>query len=182
MTASILPHTTLPQDPPKKRLYQGVTRCRICHKKPEQGNQYGIWRNSAHARAYTDLGTPRARSIASKKGISDPQRAEECLACHATGYANKTRFFGPKYKIEDGVGCESCHGAGSDYFKKKTMIAVLNGELKRENVGLIIPDEADCRECHNRRSPTFKAFDFESANAQITHPVPDSTKQRVRGI
>jgi hypothetical protein len=38
--------------------------------------------------------------------------------------------------------------------------------------GLIIPDEALCRSCHNEESPTFKGFNYEEYLAKIAHPVP----------
>jgi hypothetical protein len=30
----------------------GAAKCSLCHKKPEQGNQYGIWLDSKHAKAW----------------------------------------------------------------------------------------------------------------------------------
>ena len=30
-------------------------------------------------------------------------------------------LLGKKYDVAEGVGCESCHGAGADYKKKKIM-------------------------------------------------------------
>ena len=38
--------------------------------------------------------------------------------------------------------------------------------------GLIIPDEALCKTCHNEKSPTFKGFNYAEMNAKIAHPNP----------
>ncbi|PZU08833.1 MAG: hypothetical protein DI605_12075 [Sphingomonas sp.] len=63
----------------------------------------------AHSRAWRVLGEPRARAIAAKLGIGDPQKAAECLGCHA----DPAPSHGPRWTISDGVGCEACHGPAS---------------------------------------------------------------------
>ena len=65
-------------------------------------------------------------------------------------------------KNNAGVGCESCHGAGSLYspYKKE------NEEYSRteiEKLGLNWKITAEnCTSCHNEESPTYKEFDFEA--------------------
>ncbi len=74
-----------------------------------------------------------------------------------------------KYADTEGVGCEACHGPGSDYKSKKIMT---NPEA-HEAAGLMIVKTAEaCAKCHNEESPTFKDFDFEKRWAEIAHPVP----------
>ncbi len=169
----------LAQSPDKpQRKYVGVGKCKTCHKKPEQGEQYQKWLEGPHAKAYESLASEKALEYAKERGIEDPQSAPECLKCHVTAYNVDPQFLGKKYKKTDGVGCESCHGAGGDYYKKKTMKAIMRGEITPESVGLIIPDEKVCVECHNEDSPAFKGFDFEKYKADIAHPIPDSTKAK----
>ncbi|WP_253716873.1 cytochrome c family protein [Sphingomonas sp. AP4-R1] len=63
----------------------------------------------AHSRAWRVLGQPRGLAIAAKLGIGDPQKAGECLGCHADPAPTR----GPRWTVSDGVGCESCHGGAN---------------------------------------------------------------------
>lgn len=156
----------------EQRTFEGVARCRTCHRKAEEGDQFGIWEKSAHAQAYATLASEKALAIAKEKGIENPQTADECLKCHVTGHGVAAEFLGSKYSIEDGVGCESCHGAGGDYYKKKTMEGVRSGEIEAASVGLVMPDSTTCTGCHNEESPTFESFDFDEMVKKIAHPIP----------
>jgi hypothetical protein len=61
----------------------------------------------AHSRAFAALAGPRGQAIAAKLGIGPATSAGECLGCHADpAYAGR----GPRWHVEDGVGCEACHG------------------------------------------------------------------------
>ena len=151
-----------------EREYIGSGGCKMCHKKEKTGNQYGLWSESKHANAYETLASDKAKEIASGKGIANAQEAAECLKCHVTASGVDASLLGKKYKVEDGVGCESCHGAGKDYKKKK----IMENQADAVAAGLIIPSEATCTACHNDESPTFKDFDFEARKADIAHPNP----------
>ena len=78
-----------------------------------------------------------------------------------------------KITLEEGVSCESCHGAGGDYWKKSTMEGLFKGEIEPASVGFRMPDEETCRGCHNEKNPFHKEFDFAAAKAKIAHPYPD---------
>ena len=151
-----------------ERGYVGVDACKMCHKKEKTGNQHGSWSESKHAKAFETLGSDKANEVASAKGIANPQEAPECLKCHVMASGVDASLLGKKYKVEDGVGCESCHGPGKDYKNIKIMKdrdqAVANG--------LIIPTEDVCKKCHNEESPTYVEFNFEERAAQIAHPNP----------
>jgi len=156
------------------RKYVGVKTCRTCHKAAERGDQYSKWKKGPHAKAYATLGTDKAKKLAAEAGVSgDPQKSDQCLKCHVTGYGKPPESFGRKYRVEDGVGCESCHGAGSD-FKTKS---IMRDRAKAKANGLIEPDEKLCRTCHNKESPTFKPFDFEERKKEISHPLPPDKKK-----
>ncbi len=158
------------------REFIGVAKCRTCHRKAESGEQFQKWEESGHAKAFQTLGTPEAKKIAAAKGIDDPQASGECLQCHVTAFGVAPELLGEKHSIEDGVGCESCHGAGGDYYKKSTMTSITAGEIDGATVGLVRPDAEVCVTCHNEKSPSYKPFDFDKSAAKIAHPIPEETK------
>lgn len=160
--------------------YVGTAKCATCHKSAAAGEQFVKWQGSKHAKAFAALASPKALEIAKAKGIADPQKAPECIKCHVTAAGVDTSMVGPKYAASDGVGCESCHGAGADYIKKSTMEGITGGTIKPETVGLTMPDKATCEKCHNKESPTFTAFDFEKAKADIAHPIPAERKAKYK--
>jgi hypothetical protein len=154
----------------------GPDKCKTCHKKPEVGEQYTLWEKSQHAQAYATLASEKSMEIAKTKGIANPQEADECLSCHVTGHGVKAELLGTKYDKAQGVTCESCHGAGGDYYKKAVMVSITSGEVDGATVGLKTPDEKTCLGCHNDKSPTFKEFKFEEMMKKIAHPIPDAKK------
>ncbi len=151
--------------------YIGVAQCVICHRTEAQGEQERIWRESLHAYAFERLKEEQSVEIAQEMGIdTPPHEAEECLVCHATGYDLPAERLGNRFNVEDGVQCETCHGAGSEY----RAIHARDPEAGKER-GLIVAsgDPEPCIACHNEDSPTYKGFDFERDMEAIAHPVPD---------
>jgi hypothetical protein len=148
----------------------GTEKCKVCHKSEKRGNQFAVWEKSAHANAYATLATDEAKAIATEKGLGDPQKEAECLICHSTQAFLGEVELDPKgkYVADEGVGCEACHGAGSEYKSNKVMKDV---ELAKA-AGLLIPDQESCLNCHNEKSPTFKEFAYEERWAEIVHPKP----------
>lgn len=156
----------------KKFSYLGVAGCKMCHKLPKSGDQYTQWEKSAHAKAYTTLATAKAIEVAKKVGVTEPQKSPKCLKCHVTGFEAAAAQKGPKLTLEEGVSCEACHGAGSDYKTMGVMKAVYAGTQKAAEVGLVEPTKEVCVKCHNPESPTYQAFDFATQVKLVTHPVP----------
>mgnify|MGYP003572420152 FL=1 len=149
--------------------YIGVDGCKMCHKKEKTGDQFGKWSAGPHAGAYATLATDAAKEAAAAAGIEgNPQEAAECLKCHVTAAGVDAAMLDKKYKIEDGVGCESCHGAGSEYKSMK----VMKDHEAAVAAGLAVISEEVCTACHNEASPTFKGFDFAEYSAKIAHPIP----------
>ncbi|OGU69848.1 MAG: cytochrome C554 [Ignavibacteria bacterium RBG_16_36_9] len=156
-------------------IYVGAESCGMCHKSEKQGSQLSIWQNSAHSKAFETLKTDTANQIVKEKGFTKPaSETWECLKCHVTGYNLDATMLGTKFKIEDGVQCETCHGAGSAYKEMKIMkdknLAISNG--------LIVHDDLEefCVSCHNSESPTFVKFDVSEAWDKIKHNVPKENK------
>jgi hypothetical protein len=148
--------------------YVGVTKCKVCHSMASSGNQYKIWSESKHAKAYETLATPAADSIGKTRDVEKPQESAKCLVCHVTGYEAPASAKAATFKQDEGVGCEVCHGPGSDYMPMK----VMKDKEAAIAAGLQIPTEETCVNCHNEKSPTYKKFVFAEFEKQIAHPVP----------
>lgn len=151
--------------------YIGVESCGMCHKTEKQGSQLSIWKNSAHSKAFETLKTEKADQIAAEKGFKTPAaETAECLKCHVTGYNLDASMMGKKFKVEDGVQCETCHGPGSAY---KDMKVMKDRDLSIKN-GLVFHDKLEnfCIGCHNVESPTYVDMDINEAWQKIIHSVP----------
>lgn len=114
----------------------GAQACLDCHK-----DTHSSWTNSPHA--------------ASMDRLNAEQQADPgCVRCHATPSA----FGGPElttvegFRVDEGVGCESCHGAGTDHIKNPNKHNIVGlGESCPECV-----IEAICTSCHTPRwDPTW---------------------------
>ncbi|MFO7444853.1 MAG: cytochrome c family protein, partial [Ignavibacteriaceae bacterium] len=150
----------------------GADVCGACHKTEKQGKQLSIWQESKHAKAFETLKTAESDEIAKKLGHETPAaETEACLKCHTSGSNGSAELKQAKFKIEDGVQCETCHGAGSEYKSLKIM------KSREESIahGLIVHDKLEdfCIGCHNSESPTFKPIDFAAEWEKIKHPVPE---------
>lgn len=185
------------QEKAAKYDYVGVSKCKTCHKKESIGAQYLKWKESKHAKAFEALKTEEAAKIAQEKGLKVPAyEAPECLKCHTTGFGeggyevkdeafwkpaegdNAARKAVKRMTGLQAVTCETCHGPGSGYKKKKIMkdreVAIKNG-LNPISVADGTAEKL-CKTCHNEESPTYKEFIFKERWEKIAHPVPEKTK------
>lgn len=158
--------------------YVGAESCKICHK-AKTGDQWQKWLDGPHAKAFETLKNEASAAIVAEKGLSgNAWELDECLKCHVTGHGEPAEAFDAKavkkgkYSVEQGVGCESCHGPGKDYKKKKTM----EDTDAAMAAGLWEITEATCTACHNEESPTYVPFDYEKRSAEIAHPNPNKGK------
>jgi len=153
--------------------YLGAAKCKMCHSTEKSGAQYKIWESKRHSKAFETLKTAEADSIAKAQGLKVcAAEAPECLSCHVTAYGQPAEVRGEKLAFDEGVGCEACHGPGSDYYKMTAMKKLFAGEIEPASVGLVVPDEKLCKTCHNEKSPTYQPFDYKTFAAKIAHPVP----------
>lgn len=157
----------------KAAQFGGVATCKTCHLTKKSGAQFKVWSASPHSKAFEVLKSDEAKAIAKEKGIADPSTADACLKCHVTAFGVDAKMKGPKLTMEEGVSCEACHGAGSNYKSMKLMKDITAGKIKGEDYGLVLPTEAVCVTCHNEESPTYKPFKFEEAAKKIAHPIPE---------
>ena len=165
---------------PDPAAFVGVKTCGMCHRKDESGNQLALWQNGPHAKAYSMLASPEAKAAGAKVGVDDPQKSGKCLKCHATAYNGTETPQIEKIAVEDGITCESCHGAGKEYKSK----AVMQDRAQAVAAGLVYPATKSCETCHNSSAPTWKpdryttkdgkkvGFDVEQAFEKIKHPDP----------
>jgi len=155
-----------------KHQFTGTSKCRVCHMSKEKGDQYGVWKNSKHAQAYQTLATEEAQKAAAKAGKTDkpPQENPACLKCHVAGWDAPPEMLGPKYDKTEGVTCESCHGPGKDYSTLKVM---KDKELATQN-GLILKKQETCPACHNKESPTYKPFSWDTYWPKVAHKNPQT--------
>jgi hypothetical protein len=108
--------------PPGQRGFQlqGAASCAsaACHNANDPpgtlGSEYTTWvTRDPHARAFEVLFSTRSkgieRNIKHLKRIEDAhaERDSLCLKCHTTNEPGPPR---ESFSLEDGVGCESCHG------------------------------------------------------------------------
>ena len=159
----------------KKHAFVGTETCGMCHRSEKQGKQLDIWKASKHASAYKTLLTDTANAIAKARGLKNPAVKEQaCLKCHVVGNDVDASLIGKKFKVEDGVQCETCHGAGADFKDAKIM---KNKDEAIKN-GLVLPQDktAFCTKCHNSESPTYQEFKTEEFWNKIKHDIPKETK------
>lgn len=108
--------------------FEGVGSCASsqCHgsvnpRKPGNvlQNEYTTWKkHDPHAKAWASLQNADSRRIAEHLGIGAPEKEPMCLQCHST-FAPSSQL-GEAYHAEDGVGCESCHGASEKWLSAHT--------------------------------------------------------------
>ena len=134
--------------------YVGVAKCKACH--------------LAEFKACE--ATKHAKAMASLK--ENEKKDAKCLACHTTGQG-KGAAEGAQL---ENVQCEACHGPGSDYKNPAIMNKAkwkANPDAQRklaQDAGLITtPAKELCESCHNKKSPTFKGFDYAKDLPKVKH-------------
>jgi len=125
----------------------------------------GTFAPARHAAAYWRLATDWASLLASfrpaHRDVTDPMADGRCLLCHVTAAQDPDALLAAGYRLQEGVGCEACHGPGSRYMYPEVM-ADREQFLAR---GGIVPDEETCRRCHRNA----ERFDFASWWPKIAH-------------
>jgi YVTN family beta-propeller protein len=150
--------------------YAGVQACNKCHDTAMMNRQVSAWHMTAHARAWAVLATPAADEIAAKMGVSaEPQKSAACLKCHTTGYGQEAGRLSGSFTVADGVGCEACHGPGSEYMSE----AVMRDRLAAKKAGMTSVTPATCMGCHEHAHG--KPFVFSEAVRRIAHPSHPAT-------
>ncbi len=152
----------LPDAYPK---YEGSDKCQKCHE-----TAYDKWEKSKHAHAYDALVKATRPSLR--------QHDAECIVCHTvgfgydSGYKNATET--PHLK---NVGCESCHGPGSEHVKKprdERWYRLLNpwkakpDETAAEKRQRELRIDTFCQSCHDIDNDSH--YKFKDRWPPIAHP------------
>jgi len=150
--------------------YVGSKACVACHSGTEHGSQDIAWMRSRHGHAYWRLGTDWALYLAllrpNYQDMTDPITDDRCLLCHTVGRQEPNSLYAASYRQQEGVGCEACHGPGSNYIDPEIM-ADRKAFLA---AGGRIPDQSTCRSCHRNS----ERFDWAELWPKIEHGRPDS--------
>ncbi|KPJ66844.1 MAG: hypothetical protein AMJ43_06725 [Coxiella sp. DG_40] len=121
--------------------YTGSKSCKLCHE-----YEYEVCSSMAHARAYATL-----ERVGSQY---DP----ECVICHVVGMGYESGFISEDKSREDlrDVGCESCHGPGSEHIR---------------TLGVAVTTEPmlDCVDCHTPEQSADYAGNEELYLEKIVH-------------
>ncbi len=148
----------LPQYSEEK--HTGVASCAssVCHGKSTPAtnnnvmlNEYKTWiTEDRHASAYKTLLSAESKRIASNLKLSAPaHKSDICLDCHADNV--KRSQYGEEFKLEDGVGCEACHGGAEHWLESHTEEGATHADNLAKNM---YPTEdgfaraALCLSCH----------------------------------
>ncbi len=103
------------------QVHEGVASCggATCHGRQAatgaavRQNELSTWQDpaspaGAHSRAFRVLLAPESARMARRLALGAAEEAPMCLSCHSD-YVPAARR-GARFRLEDGVGCEACHG------------------------------------------------------------------------
>jgi hypothetical protein len=154
---------------PGQHTIVGATQCTSCH-----GEAEDWWLGDKHQRTGRRLvgEDPRARQIAELYGIGASAMArgdQICMSCHGT-VDERTRAV-----REEGVSCESCHGAASAYLEPHE-----NGGNPQQGMTALKQPAAraqNCARCHHITDerllatghPSGDGYNLGRASEQIVH-------------
>src|SRR5207244_3142153 len=96
--------------------YVGSAKCQECHQDAFKVWQQKDEKDRSHSVAYESLVKATKPSLRQFDG--------ECIVCHVVGFGIDSGFKNEKQSahLKD-VGCESCHGPGSEHIKKRNNMA-----------------------------------------------------------
>ena len=168
----------------EEATYVGDEKCKKCHFK-----EHRYWKKTG---LYKSLESLKPTTAEDDKELFDRKKAAEldpakdystdatCLACHTTGYGKKGGY--PKdvaankdqAELMGRISCEACHGPGSKYAAHKQAEIEKNKDAKftfedMEPMGLIQPNEANCKTCHNDKNPVHATdpFKFDTSKGEV---------------
>jgi len=172
--------------------YEGSDKCANCH-----DDMVELWENTMHGTDFTDWdyhGTPHTNKYTLSGGNDTTGMTGSCAPCHVVGYGlTDIGGFDPSLPWNDSynagtdgtkthllrIGCENCHGPGSDHTSSKDAADINKGEMAFAT-SCAGPNPEDGAECHagyrqygNETIPGF------GESAHWVNEAPDSAKTRV---
>jgi len=162
-------------EPHLSGAYVGVGSCSSsnCHGsvKPLKSskvlqNEYVTWlKHDKHSQAYAALAGDEGKRMATLLAIPDATKEPRCLKCHSTYVPEPTKR-GERFQVEDGVSCESCHGAAEHWLSSHTD----NDSTHQQNLENGLADTASlpnratlCLSCHQGNSDQWVDHDLYGA-------------------
>jgi len=135
MVPGVKPHNT----------YAGSQSCAQCHP-----TAFRVWHETGHAHAFAVLTAFGADA--------DPN----CISCHTVGFGTASgyrREAGAASPFID-VGCESCHGPGSEHVQMRSAGGEVTAHFRPVGAG-------DCQKCHH--GEFSRPFDYNEFWPVIAH-------------
>ena len=151
-----------------------------CHGNAKGSNEMKTWSDKdPHSSAFEKLSEEKGVKIAKAVGVENAEEDAKCIGCHATAGELPADRKEKTVLAEDGVGCESCHGAGGSYkdekHQKDPAWAKANGMLDLASKDV---RKGTCDTCHGKIDekmvaaghPKASAYDErEAAYAKFAH-------------
>jgi hypothetical protein len=114
-------------------------------------NEYVTWSSfDPHSRAYDTLRSRRSAEMARRLGLGNPIEAKTCLDCHTDNPSPELRDM--KFQLDDGVGCEACHGSAEKWIAEHRQHAIVSRSALTERGLQRLDDPAVrarvCTGCH----------------------------------
>ena len=122
-------------------------------------SQYFTWsQKDFHTKAPVVLLNARSQRIAESLGVSPAETSARCTVCHAPFQSVAPSRLGPDAHPDEGVSCESCHGAASGWLRGHTRkdwtYATRVGAGMRDLRSLYVRATA-CAACHQVLEPAI---------------------------
>jgi len=148
--------------------YIGSDKCKKCH-----DSEYAVWKKSAHSHAY--------QTLVDAKNPGNRQYDPECIVCHTVGFAYQSGFAdADKTPRLENVGCENCHGPGSEHAanpKDEQWLRLVNpwkapeDETPTAKAKRMQRIDFFCITCHDSENDVHWSADtFPEKWKQIVHP------------
>jgi hypothetical protein len=146
------------KDPPMRL---GVASCAqsFCHGSTQPltatrvlQHEYVTWlKFDPHSRAFATLRSAASQRMAERLRLGPAHEAPACLACHADTTAKAAH--GPRFRVDDGIGCETCHGSASPWIASHARDGSAATHADNLRLGLLALDRPDvragvCVRCH----------------------------------
>ncbi len=150
VAAEVISHSVrlreIPGNATGSLAYVGNKECFTCHTKESSS-----WRETPHSGAMESLRN------------SNEDHNALCLQCHTVGALYNTGYIDTLQDDKEFVGCESCHGPGSEH------IAKMCSDNVPSSIGDMVTSSSEmCVRCHNyTNSPGFK---IDDALTRLSHP------------
>ncbi|HEY2713491.1 MAG TPA: multiheme c-type cytochrome [Chthoniobacterales bacterium] len=108
---------------PNDARFVGAAGCQssYCHGAGEKHSQYLTWvQQDFHARSYAVLVNARSARMAETLSLPLAQTSARCTVCHSPFQAMAPARLAPTAHPDEGVSCESCHGAAGTWLRGHT--------------------------------------------------------------